>query len=97
LNNRDQIEGIKKKYPAGTRIELLSTMNDTHGVEKGTKETITHVDDIGTIHMKWDNGRGLGLITCEDSFRVLYRPEEMKESNDTHSKEQAEGMGGMSL
>jgi len=41
-------------------------MNDTQGVEEGTKGTVTHVDDIGTIHMKWDNGRGLGLIPGED-------------------------------
>ena len=29
------------------------------------------VDDIGTIHMKWDNGRALGIVPGEDSFSVL--------------------------
>jgi len=96
-NNRNQVERIKKAYPVGTRIELIQAMDDVQGVEKGTKGTVVGVDDIGTIHMKWDNGRGLGLIPG-DNFKVLSRPqeEEMKES-DEPSKEQSQGMGGMSL
>ena len=62
MNNRNQVERIKNSYPVGTRIELIQTMDDVQGVEKGTKGTVIGVDDIGTIHMKWDNGRGLGLI-----------------------------------
>lgn len=30
-----------------------------------------HVDDGGTIHMKWDNGRSLGICSDVDSFRTL--------------------------
>lgn len=71
-------------------------MNDIQGVEEGTKGTVTHVDDIGTIHMRWDNGRGLGLIPGEDNFKVLSRPDEEKKESENYSKEQAEGMGGMS-
>ncbi len=97
-NNRNQVERIKKAYPAGTRIELIQAMDDVQGVEKATKGTVVGVDDIGTIHMKWDNGRGLGLIPGEDNFKVLSRlqEEEMKES-DEPSKEQSQGIGGMSL
>ena len=91
MNNRKQVERIKERYPIGTRIELLSTMDDIQGVEKGIKGTVIGVDDIGTIHMKWDNGRGLGLIPGEDNFKVLSRPqEELEQSND-------QGMGGMTL
>ena len=98
MNNRNQVERIKNDYPVGTRIELILTMDDVQGVEKGTKGTVIGVDDIGTIHMKWDNGRGLGLIPGEDNFKVLSRPQEaeMKES-DEPSKEKSQGMGGMSL
>lgn len=92
MNNRKQVERIKERYPIGTRIELLSTMDDIQGVEKGIKGTVIGVDDIGTIHMKWDNGRGLGLIPGEDNFKVLSRPQEnsQEQSND-------QGMGGMTL
>ncbi|MBU5311590.1 DUF4314 domain-containing protein [Tissierella carlieri] len=84
-------------YPIGTRIELLSAMDDMQGVERGTKGTVIGVDDICTIHMKWDNGRGLGLIPGEDKFKVLSRPQEELEKSENHAKEQSQGMGGMSL
>lgn len=60
----------KKQYPKGTRIELIS-MADDYAVEPGTKGTVRCVDDVGTIHIQWDNGRTLGLIPGEDSFRVI--------------------------
>ena len=60
----------KEKYPVGTRIELIS-MADDYSVAPGTKGTVAHVDDMGTIHMKWDNGRTLGLIPGEDDFIVI--------------------------
>lgn len=47
-NDRKQVERIKNGYPVGTRIELISTMDDVQGVEKGTKGTVIGVDDIGT-------------------------------------------------
>ena len=70
-NNREQVKRIKDMYTEGTRIELLTTMDDIQGVEAGMKGTVTKVDDLGTIHMRWDNGRGLGLIPGEDKFKVL--------------------------
>lgn len=98
MNNRNQVERIKNSYPIGTRIELISTMDDVQGVEKGTKGTVIGVDDIGIIHMKWDNGRGLGLIPGEDNFKVLSRPQEAEmKGSDEPSKEQSQGMGGISL
>lgn len=92
MNNRKQVERIKERYLKGTRIELLSTMDDIQGVEKGIKGTVVGVDDMGTIHMKWDNGRGLGLIPGEDSFKVLSRPQE-----NSQEQEESQGMGGMNL
>lgn len=61
----------KEQYPAGTRIELISMEDPYSPIESGTKGTVVHVDDMGTLHMKWDNGRSLGLIPGEDSFRVI--------------------------
>lgn len=72
--NKAQVDRLKNQYPSGTRIELLSSMNDIQPIESGSKGTVIAVDDIGTIHMRWDNGRGLGLIPGEDHFKVISTP-----------------------
>ena len=70
---------VKQQYPKGTRIEL-NHMDDPHApVPPGTRGTVVFVDDIGTIHMQWDNGRSLGLVPNEDSFRKLTQEEEVQE------------------
>ena len=32
---------------------------------------VTHIDDLGSIHMKWQNGSSLALIPEVDSFKVV--------------------------
>lgn len=64
-------EMCKKMYPKGTRIELISMDDPYAPIPSGTKGTVEFVDDMGTIHMKWDNGRTLGLVAGEDRFKVI--------------------------
>lgn len=64
------------QYPPGARIEL-SLMVDAYAVPPGTRGTVDHVDDIGTIHMRWDNGRSLAVVPGVDSFRKL-TPQEIQ-------------------
>ncbi len=75
----------KERYPKGTRIELLS-MNDSQAVPPGTRGTVNHVDDLGTIHMNWDNGRTLGICPQEDSFRKLTEQEVEQENMERRSR-----------
>ena len=72
---RRQAERYKQDYPKGTRVLLLGMGNDPRPVESNTRGTVMAVDDIGTIHCKFDNGRQLGLIPGEDSFRKLTQEE----------------------
>jgi len=65
-----QIEYYKKTYPPGTRIELGRQMSG-EDIHAGAKATVIAVDDIGTIHCRFDNGRHLGVIPGEDSFRRI--------------------------
>lgn len=77
-----QAERMKQEYPAGTRILLLHMGDDPRPVEDNMRGTVTAVDDIGTVHCKFDNGRGLGLIPGEDSFRKLTEEELAREQDE---------------
>ena len=76
---RSQVEYYKESYPPGTRILLIHMGSDPSPVEDDTKGTVRCVDDMGTIHCEFDNGRSLGIIPKEDSFRKLTETELLKE------------------
>ena len=83
---REEVQRIKDQYPPGTRIRLNSMSDPWSPVPEGTEGTVDMVDDIGQLHMKWDNGRTLALVPGEDSFSVIPQKQEMTMQ-----------MGGMSL
>ena len=69
--SKEIIERLKKQYPAGTRVELVS-MNDTYReLVPGEKGTVLVGDDIGTIHVNWDCGSSLGIAYGEDHCRKI--------------------------
>ena len=61
----------KEMYPKGTRIKLLAMGDDPRPIPSGTKGTVEVVDDIGTVHCAFDNGRRLGLIPNIDIFEKV--------------------------
>ena len=68
-------ESTKKLYPPGTRIELISMKDPYAPVPSGKRGTVKFVDSMGTIFPEWDNGRTLGIVPGEDSFRKLTQQE----------------------
>ena len=64
------IERLKKLYPVGTKVKLVE-MADVQAPPEGTTGVVDYIDDIGTIHVKCDNGSTLGLIYGEDKFEVI--------------------------
>jgi hypothetical protein len=78
-------ESTKKLYPPGTRIELISMKDPYAPVPAGTRGTVKFVDSMGTIFPEWDNGRSLGVIPGEDSFRKLTQ-EEIEAENQSKSE-----------
>ena len=71
---------LKTKYPKGTRIMLIEMGDDPRPIPPHSKGTIEFVDDMATMHCTFDNGRRLGLIYGEDSFRKLTE-QELEEEN----------------
>jgi hypothetical protein len=60
-----------EKELIGKRVRMSETMsNDPHPIQKGDEGTIYHVGG-GVINVKWDSGRGLGLIIGEDMYEIL--------------------------
>ena len=58
------------------------------GARKGfddTRGTVKFVDSMGTIFPEWDNGRSLGVVPSEDSFRKLTQ-EEIETENQSESQ-----------
>lgn len=45
-------------------------MNDAQGVPPNTEGTIQYTDDLGQIHVKWDNGSTLALVPDEDRYSI---------------------------
>lgn len=78
---RERVEHIKNQYPPGTRIQLHHMGDDPHPIPDGMTGTVDLVDDIGTVHCTFDNGRLLGLIPGEDSFSVIAPEESPEEEN----------------
>jgi Domain of unknown function (DUF4314) len=55
---------MSEKVVAGDRVEFLGFgAHDPYtDLRPGTLGTVTLVDDAGTIHVEWDDGRRLGLV-----------------------------------
>ena len=69
--DRNLVQRMKDTYPPGTRIELVFMGDDPRSIAQGTRGTVRVVDDMGTVHCNFDNGRSLGLVPGEDVFRAI--------------------------
>ena len=66
------LQALKEQYPKGTRVELIH-MDDPYNTKlvPGCKGTVISVDSIGTIHVVWDCGSGLGVANGADECREI--------------------------
>ena len=69
--SRETVERLRRQYPAGTRIELLS-MDDPQAPPEGTRGTVLAVDDIGSLIVAWDNDSSLNVAYGIDQVRILH-------------------------
>jgi hypothetical protein len=56
----------------GRRVKIISLSTKERTIRKGSRGTVQVIDDAGTIHVHWDNGRNLGLLPA-DKWRLLPR------------------------
>lgn len=79
IYNENKVEMLRQRYPEGTRI-CLDHMEDLCPVESGTCGTVQFVDDAGTLHCKFDDGRMLGVIPHVDKFHKIDQEQTMSDA-----------------
>jgi len=67
----DELKALRDRYPAETRVELISMTDPYSKLKPGDQGAVTFVDDIGTVFVDWDSGSGLGVAFGEDHIRTI--------------------------
>ena len=70
--DRIKINKTKMDYPKGTKVVLIN-MEDKYAPPVGTKGEVMFVDDIGTIHTRWENGSSLGVVLGIDTVEKIVK------------------------
>jgi hypothetical protein len=67
----DIAKKLREEYPSGTRICLISMDDPYSKLKPGDTGTVSHVDDIGTVHVNWVCGSSLGLVYEVDEYEKI--------------------------
>ena len=65
------VEMLRDRYPEGCRVELVCMNDPDTRLVPGDQGEVVMVDDVGTIHVAWDNGSSLGVVYGVDQIKRL--------------------------
>lgn len=77
-HGKTNVEILKERYPEGTGI-CLDEMEGEPQMPAGLKGKVFVVDDMGQIHLEWENGSTLALVPGVDKFHKIESPGKNKE------------------
>lgn len=61
----------KRRFIPGYHVQLTEDMQAPYTpLRKGLKGIVRHVDDMGTVHIVWENGSTLGAV-LEDKIEII--------------------------
>ena len=70
IPSENELDRIRRDYPVGTLIELLS-MTDEQAPPVGTLGEVIGYDSMGDLLMRWSTGSSLKVILSEDRIRKV--------------------------
>lgn len=68
---REEILGIKEVFKEGMGVYLYEMQGEPNMFD--LKGEVLYVDDIGQVHVRWENGSSLALNVNCDSYKLLER------------------------
>ncbi|MFB1050545.1 DUF4314 domain-containing protein [Paraliobacillus sp. JSM ZJ581] len=73
MNNitKESLAKLKKQYKPGTRVRLIEMDDPYSNLIPGDEGTVSFVDDIGTIQIKWDKRSSLGIVFGVDKCLII--------------------------
>ena len=71
IQTKINIENIKKYYKTGQKVRLIKMYDYIAPIPPLTIGIIEYIDDIGQIHINWNNGSKLALVPNVDEFEIL--------------------------
>ena len=71
LSDEKTIEKIRADFPIGSRVMMVYSADPLTPIDGGTEDIVSFVDDIGTIHINWDNGSHFGVILGENVIEKI--------------------------
>ena len=74
-------------YGPGDRLRMLHCTDPYSPIPPGLKGTVKLVDDMNTLHMRWQDGRTLGVILGEDEVERIPIDEEYRRLDVTSAVE----------
>lgn len=69
--NKETVERVRKQYPKGMRVELVSMTDPYSTLKPGDHGTVDIVDDTATVFVFCDDGSTLGVVYGEDRIKSL--------------------------
>lgn len=55
----------------GDRVELVACDDPYTRLRPGERGTVTLIDSLGTVHVRWDSGAQLGLVPDHDVWKEV--------------------------